>query len=270
MKRILFATNFSDSCSNAFQYVKEMIGKETVKVDLVHIYQVAPTTLGIIPVDALNSMILEKRENVYNQLIELRNELVPDQRGDVFPVYGVYPSSDIAELAENQEVDFIVMALRQKYSLIDRMIGTITAYTIKLAKVPILAIPSGAKYSPIKEILFPTAMHFTDELTEQEKQALEWLSMFSKFFENANIHFVHIKAKSQGVDVVYMDQPYPTFDFTVSYADTVEDGIMDNLKKSKADMITFFKPHRSFWERLYHSSVTRKVLYHSRLPLLIF
>ena len=270
MKRILLATNFSDSCYNAFQYVKDMVGNKEVKIDLVHIYQVAPTTLGIIPVDALNAMILEKRENVYGHLNEWRNELASHQRGDVFPIYGVYPSSDIAELAENQQADLVVMALRQKYGLIDRMIGTVTAYTIKLCKVPILAIPSGAKFSPVKEILFPTAMHFTQELNEHEKEALEWLSMFSNFFETPKIHFVHIKTRSKGVDTVYMDQPYPTFDFTVSYADTIEHGIMENLEKINADLITFFKPHRSFWERMYHSSITRKLLYHSRLPLLVF
>ena len=270
MKKILFATNFSDSCTNAFTYLKEMVQQKSVVVDIIHVFQVAPTTLGVVPADTVSIIIEQRKEVINKRLGDLMEQLPPGQRGSVYAYYDFYTSSAITEIAQQNYSDLILMGLREKYSLIDRMMGTTTAYTIKESDIPVLAVPSDAKFEWIKDILFPTAITWAENLSDPEKKALEWLSMFSLFFQESNIHFLHVRKNANELDLIYKDKAMPKFDFTVSHANSVEEGILDNLKRTNSDIIVFYKPHRQFWERLFHSSITRKLLFQSRTPLLIF
>ena len=270
MKKILFATNFSDSCENAFKYILDMVKDKDITIDLVHVFQIAPTTLSVIPADTINSLIENRKELSLEKLSDLAKRIPEQNRGELIANYGVYPSSEIAENVESRNSDLVVMGLREKYSLLDRMIGTTTAFTIKESKVPVLAIPDGSAYTDIKDILFPTAIEFTNELENEEMEAIKWLNRFIKTLDGCKVHIIHIVQDHNQIDIQYKNLPLPQFDFTVAFADTIEDGLFKNLEKTKSNLIAFYKPHRNFWERLFHSSVSRKLLYQSRTPLLIF
>lgn len=270
MKKILFATNFSDSCENAFNYLLEMVKDREIVIDLIHVFQIAPTTLSVIPADTINDLIESRKKLSQEKLEEIATKLPPAQRGELISSYGVYPSSEIAEMAVEKEADMVIMGLREKYSLLDRMIGTTTAFTIKESPVPVLAIPDGAKFTKFHDILFPTSIEFTSDLKDDEMNALEWLDKFISSMDGVKVHIIHIVQDSTQIDVQYKNLPFPKFDFTVAFADTIEDGLFMNLEKSNSNLIAFYKPHRSFWERVFHSSVSRKLLYKSRTPLLIF
>ena len=270
MKKILFATNFSDSCTNALRYIVEMFKDKEVIIDLIHVFQIAPTTLSVIPADTINGLIENRKQLSIEKLTDLAKSIPGKNRGELIANYGVYPSSEIAEQAEERNADLVVMGLREKYSLLDRMIGTTTAFTIKESRVPVLAIPDGSEYSKIHDILFPTAIEFTSDLGQDEMEAIKWLNKFIKSIDDCKVHIVHIIQDPNQIDIQYKNLPLPQFDFTVANADSIEEGLFQNLEKSNSNMIAFYKPHRSFWERLFHSSVSRKLLYKSRTPLLIF
>ncbi len=275
MKKILFATNFSDSCDNAFHYIKTMIGRKSVIVDLVHVFDIPPTILTTIPHNAIEGMIMEKRKVVNRKLGELRDRLNKKSRGKIISVYGVYPSAEISDLANDMDYELVVMAMRQKYSFIDRLMGTVTAQTILRAEVPVLAVPNGAEFRAISHVVFPTAISTVDDLKEEEENALNKLCEFLRFSKEPEITLVHITENKENVsakkpDVTFVNSPISGFKYTWTFAPSVDKGILDFLKKDSADLLAFYRPHRSFWERLYHSSVTRKLLFQCRVPLLIF
>ena len=64
--------------------------------------------------------------------------------------------------------------------------------------------------------------------------------------------------------------PISEIDFSIAHAKHIDDGIIDFLNKTKVELLAFYKPHRSFWSRLYSSSISQEVLYKSGLPVLIF
>ena len=200
----------------------------------------------------------------------MRAELDESLQGELFCIQGAYPSSEIAEIADKYEYDLIVMALRQKYSMVDRMIGTTTAHTIQKAKTPVLAIPNGARFSEVKNILFPTAIHASRELSDKEIDGINWLFQFYTFTGKPKIHMIHIKQSDPDLFITYKNNPFPPLDFIRTKAISVEEGIINYLESHKVDLLAFYKPNRSYWERLYHSSTSRKLLFKSRIPLLIF
>jgi len=269
MKRILFAIDFSESCTNAANYLKELIRGTDIKVDLVHVYHVPITLISTISEDTAIDVIEEKKVST-RKLLEEQMEFFDDKnRGDLYPVYGINPSNDIVDTSTSSSADMIVMALRQKYSMVDRFIGTVTAQTISKTIVPVLAIPNGSVYKESCNILFPTQAPYADHLTENMSSLLVRLFNYCNLFRESNLYMVHIQ-EDKSLDIMYKHNPLPNTSFIVSHAETVDQGIFKILSKHDIDLIAIQRSSRRFWERLYHSSVTRKLLFQARLPLLIF
>jgi len=249
-----------------------MIKDKEVTIDLVHVYDIPVSTATSIPQKAINGMLEEKKAATIRRLVEYRDQLKNFQQGKIYPVFGVYPSTEIAEISDKINSDLIVTGLRQKYSMLDRMIGTVTAHTILKSSTPVLAIPNGAKYKPIKDVLFPTEMNIDDKLSSVDIEALERLFYFCEIIDSPKVHMIHIstEASSKAIDLIFNNHPLKSMDFTLASAQSVDDGILAHIEKRSIDLMAMYKPHRNLWERIYHSSVTRKMLYQSRLPLLIF
>ncbi len=272
MKKLLFATDFSNSCENALHYIVSLVKGKEIKVDICHVYDIPITDSSYIPYAAVQGMIDIKKDATIKRLKDSLSELPEAQRGEAYPIFGVYPSAEITEKAEEIKADLIVMALRQKYSLMDRMVGSVTAHTIQKATVPVLAIPATATYSEFDDILFPCMMDSYLELTEPEKKAMEWLYSFWDLFDGPKVHLLHIE-ESEGdetMDITFKNSPFKKMDFIISHAEDVHTGILQKLMEIDSDLIAVYKPHRKFWERLFHNSETKKLLYHSPVPLLVF
>lgn len=270
MSRILFATDFSDSADNAFDYLKEMVTVYPMKVDLLHVFDIPIPTTTTLPTNAVSGMIREKEKAISKHLAELFEALPEESRGEMFAIHGIYASTEISEKAESIGSSLIVMAMRQKYSFFEKMIGSTTANTIQKSGVPVLAIPNGVKFSGISSILFPTKISVNEALDDKELKAMKWLSEFSGIVKKPEIRMIHISKNQKLVNTIIKDKPFKGMEFIVTSAESIDEGILNFLKDSPADLLAVYKPNRPFWERLYHSSVTRKLLFQSRIPLLVF
>ena len=272
MNKVLFATDFSDSCDNALHYAIALLKTTGLKLDLVHVFDISVVITASISTRAFTDILHSRTRSVEGHLEETQKMIPQKNRGSTKAIYGPYTANEIAEYAHDNSYDLIIMALRQKYSLVDRIIGTVTSQTIHLSRVPVLAIPSESKFKGIKKILFPTAIQNVNKLKIGEEKAVTWLSTFSKTFSAFEIHMVHIDQnnKVKIPDITDKDTPLQHIDFTVSAATSVEEGIVQISKKEHPDLLAFYKPHRYFWEQLHRSNLIRKMLYKSRTPLLIF
>ncbi len=272
MRKILMATDFSKGCDNALQYLTDAVSGKRILVDIMHVYDIPLIDQSQVPYKAVEGLKAEKREAATKRLNGLMGTLPTENRGDIHAVFGIYPSTEITELAEAIDADMILMALRRNYGLLDRMIGSITAHTIHKSKKPVMAIPGDAAYSGLSHILFPSTYHFMEDLSEEEESALSWLYDFWELFANPTIHLLHIDVGKHGdkTDVTFTDKPYTSMKFTLSSAPSVHDGIIQAVQKEQPDLLAFYKPNRSFWERLYHRSDTKKILYECQVPIIVF
>lgn len=268
--KLLFATDFSDSSINAFEYVKGLIKKYPLQVDLMHVYDIPVPTSTTLATNAILGMIKERKEAVTRHLKDLRDELPEKSQGKIYAVHGTYPSTEISEKADAIGALLIVVAMRQKYSFFERLIGTTTAHTIQKANTPVLAIPNGVSFTNLTSVLFPTNIKLGEDLNKREVKAMKWLNEFIGIIENPDIHVLHISDDPNKVTTTVKDKPFKGMEFTVTGADSIPEGISEFLKNHSMNLLAFYKPNRSFWERLYHSSVTRKLLFKSRIPLLVF
>ena len=268
MKKILIAIDFSESCINAVNYVVEMIKGTTILIDMVHVYSLPFTMLN--SSSDIKNNVIAKHESLIREKLSDQMLLVPDEnRGSIQSSSGENPSSYIIDVAQQLEVELIVMAMRQKYTLIDRFLGTVTANTISNTTIPVLAIPNGSLYSKSENILFPTEAPYSSILTDTMAKRLNRLFEFCDLYRDTNIYMIHVN-NGQCIDIEYQHKPIADLKFIVSCASTVEEGILKVVEKQSISLLAIEKKSRKFWERLYHSSVTRKLLFQARLPILVF
>lgn len=268
MKRVLFSTDFSEACQNAFDYLKAMIAQKDIKVDFIHVFDIpiAPS----IPPKASQGMKISKVEASEAKMNSLRSSLLPSQQGEIRSIYATVASSEIASLADKLESDLIVMGLRKKYGMLERMMGTTTAQVIEKSTAPVLAIPSKATYQTIETVLFPTSYEKVFNLSDYEVNTLVWLHDFLHLIISPKIHILHVDDNMNEADSTKSHFPISEIDFSITHAKHIDDGIIAFLIKTKVDLLAFYKPHRNFWSRLYSHSVSQEVLYKSGLPVLIF
>jgi len=268
MRKILFATDFSQSCENALDYLKELTLNTSVKIDIIHVFNLTAKLVSTLDPKTVE-MLLNKNKNIFTQQLQgLLDEISEENRGEIHLVYGIYPSSDITHKAQEVNADMIVLALRQKYSMIDRMIGTVTAHTMDKSNIPVLAIPNNAKFNSIQQILFPTRIELPSELESAENLNSKWFESFWKILKKPKVKLLHV-SKGDKVDLEYMNKPFEEMSFQISYANQIDEGILKVAENEQVDLLCFLRTNRSFWQRLYQSSITRKLLFKSRIPLLI-
>jgi nucleotide-binding universal stress UspA family protein len=272
LKRILLATEFSQNCENALDFVIDLVKHKPIKVDIMHVFDIPVNDSSYIPYAAVQGIIDVKKETAERLLKERMEKIDPANQGDIYAVLGVFPSTDIAEQAKIIGSDLIAMGLAQKYGMMEKMIGSVTAHTIEKASVPVLAIPATARFTEFDDILFPTQMDSYLELTDPEKKALEWLYDFSILFGGPKVHLLHIAHgdSRDEIDFNFDNSPFKEMDFTISTSENVHEGILLKLLEVESELIAMYKPHRKFWEGLFHNSQTKKLLYESPIPLLIF
>jgi len=268
--KILIAVDFSESCQNAVKYISDLVTGTDIRVSLIHVFSLSLTEYSSYLPSDKNDLIHKRMEKHVESLTALRDNGLPESnRGEIYARYGVYPTNETISKAAANNYDLIVTAMRQKYSLIDRLIGTVTASIFSNSDIPVLAIPNGTTFNNSNSLLHPTSEKYSGSYLNETGGEVSKLSAISELFKIEQIYIVHVE-QGDGLEIKYTPQDNSSLHFVCYRADTAHEGIFDVISKYEINIIAIRKTDRSFWERLYHNSLTRKLLFQSRTPILVF
>ncbi len=272
LRKILVPTDFSDNASHALNYAALLAAKLRSKLVLFHSIK--------FPVIAINETVLEipdsqlvKESN--SKLEKLKNNL----RSKQYPVEIETSSSvgfaveEIINFCQLKKSDLIVMGTKGAHGLEEIFIGSNTAEVIAKAKCPVLAIPPDARVKDIKKILFAT------NYADNDFQSIFLLTEIFKPW-NPEIIIVHVEDphnartenkhfedfKSQVVTSITYDKFY----FNLLDGKNIEQAISDFAVDNNVDIISVSARRRNLFEKLTGRSTTKKMSYHSHIPLLAF
>lgn len=268
MKKILFPTDFSQAAKSAFEYALALAADMNARVEVAHIYQIPIGDLGSLPPDYLQQLMEEAEASAQERLDAfVQPYLSHAALGARELVYGLFTAVEITDLAKKKEAGLVVMGTKGERSALEKFLGSITTEVMMQAPCPVLAIPEDARYGGVHDIAYATAFDPADE------HAVDQLMDLGKSL-GARVHFVHVNTKSdegniQDIETV-KSYPYHFTDFAVLNNYSVLDGIDRYLNERKTDWLALFIPHRRLWERLFHSSFTKKMTFHTHIPLLVF
>lgn len=267
MKKILFPTDFSPAAANAFRYATELAKAMDAKIDILNVYSLPVVDATSLPAGYVEQMLDEKKALVQGKLEAFAATEFDAPIGELIPLYGIFIPEEIKDLVMGKHYDMVVMGTRGEHNPLEKTLGSITTFTMMNAGCPVLAVPEDAAWQDIDYIAFAT------DFLPHEQEAVAQLMTFSKKIA-AEVYFVHVETKpSIGTMQDYVtlsEYPYKFTDFAIVNSPTVMEGLDDFIKEKHIDLLALYIPKRRLWERLFHSSFTKKMAFHTKTPLLVF
>lgn len=141
IKKILFATDFSEGSSHALPYAVDLAKRYGAKLYFVHVlYDIAKTAGWYVPHVSLDEVYQDIRKGA---MAELEKSFVDEMRGfkdiERLVLTGT-PYEEIIKFASEKKVDLIVLGTHGRKGL-DRMIfGSTAEQVVRKAPCPVLSV----------------------------------------------------------------------------------------------------------------------------------
>lgn len=273
VEKILVPIDFSAHSINALRYALHIADKFKAKLYCLHIvkqdfgpvaYPIMPAPLIVrttdIASERLNALVAAERGEGFKHIFSIKTEIA----------IGLTTALIVEKACEN-EADIIIMGTRQRHDVVDRLLGTATSYAIKNGKCPVLIVPEKFKKTEVKNIGYAT-----DLTTSDPFHIWELAKVFSVF--KATLSICHIKTKNQAKTALKVKDLKDFFEekstmlpvkFYQDRTDSVEEGLDDFLFVFDIDLLVMHPPKRTFFENLFHHSVTHEITFMSEAPVLI-
>lgn len=267
MKKILFATEFSDHAPTVFTYAVELAYFFKAKLVMMHAF-------GKPEVRATSQKNLtDKADAVVDKLIELAdNHISEEYKKEITIDYHAkvgFPAEAILEIALEEEADLIVIGMTGKTNALGTIFGSTAQAILSRADCQVLAIPAKAQFEGIDNIAFTTNFEFMDF------EAIHYLRKWSETFE-APIHCLHIVEKNENetgalrkmmvIRETFKNDPMVECD--IRRGDFVQ-GIEKFARSKKADVVAMLSHKRNFIARITENSTVQGVAKRINLPLLV-
>lgn len=272
VRRLLIPTDFSLNALNAVKYGVQFGRALKSKITLYHTTHVPVLTSAEM---AIATSMVEEEKDAHLHLEQVKRELIEEfnyQDIDVIISTG-FAVDEITKLSKNEKMDMIVMGTKGASGLSEILIGSNTADVIEKCACPVLAIPSDARFKQPKKILFAT------NYADNDFQTLYLLAEMFKPF-NPEIIVLHVESKgdhkteSRMLDwfkgQVITNIPYDNFTFQSVLGENIEESVHDFILGNAVDLLSVSTRKRNFFDKLTSRSLTKKLAYHTDIPLLAF
>lgn len=273
MKKILVPTDFSPAAAHALRYICELNRKIGAEILLHHSY--------VLPVYATEVPILlptdaELKAASEEALVEVRKRFqkdYPEMRFTTCTSSG-FAEEEIPVVAEETKADLVVMGTKGASGLREALIGTITAAVMEKSGCPVMGIPDDAVWNNFDRIVYATGY------AEGDFSNVEWLIGFARLLE-AEVILLHVASndndKTYEFDAIERfkerlseESRYPKLSFKLMEGRDVYDSVSRYLEEVKADMVAMTIHHRSVAAKLFERSMTKRMAYHTHVPLIAF
>jgi nucleotide-binding universal stress UspA family protein len=266
--KFLIPTDFSENAFHAAAYAlilaKEKPGSS---VHLIHV--IAP---------ALNNPVLIP--DIEREAIKSLGKIIRDLSSGCSTCHFSYSikigetAVEINKAAEELNTGIIVMGIRGLGKKTRFLFGSNTISLIDKSSRPVLVIPESSSFNAPRKIVFATDYYDSD------LDALEHLFPIATAF-NSEIIITHIfeEAVEEHLEHGMMQfisgeiskkVQYPHMEYRTYKSEDIPSGIEHFCESSGADLVVLSAHRRDVFQRLFERSVTKEIIYNSKIPLLIF
>jgi nucleotide-binding universal stress UspA family protein len=146
IQRILWPTDFSTLSRSALPFVNEMALRFSAAVDAVHAIPTLPTIAAAgspdAPAVSLTSYLSSMREQAEERLQKLVTDAVVDSIDTHWEVLNGNPAYAIVNYASDRHSDLIILSTHGETGVTRLVFGSVAEKVVRLAKCPVLVIPS--------------------------------------------------------------------------------------------------------------------------------
>jgi nucleotide-binding universal stress UspA family protein len=270
MKKLLVPTDFSDTSKNAAIFAAKMAADiQNAKIILIH---VSDKITGGSDGSPLTEDDDDRRVILTQALEQLKEELLAVAQAPIEFVMekGSSLVETLTRYVRHQAIDMVVMGITGATRLEQIFMGSNTLDMAKEGVCPVLIIPPDAKYRTIKNVVL--ASDFKEvETTIPVAPLKATLDLFKPALHIVNVdseHYVELtdeyKAERKKLEAMFKDYK-PEFSFIRQY--DFFDAISQFVDDRNIDLILIVPKDRSFVPSLFKTSHTKKLAYHSHVPI---
>jgi nucleotide-binding universal stress UspA family protein len=268
IKKILVPTDFSASAAKAFDFACQLAKKFDAAIKLIHVYR---SDFGMPVPESMAYQMLEARKDDALRKMETflkSKDLAIKIESNVEMGFPSDLLSDYTK-SKDESIDLVVMGTKGEHNLAERILGSVTSAVIRDAACPVLAVPEYCKDLNIKEIAYAS-----DLKTDQAASFAEAAEIAALFGAVLNCVSVDINGDETDNEKRKFNEIISKLKLDIRLteikSDTLLHGLEIYVQENGIDMLLMCRPQRSLFERVFHSSVTKKVALHSTVPLLVF
>ena len=276
MKTILFPTDFSANALHASQYAGMLAKSFNANVVLLNVHSIPSISEYQLPYE-IDNLIKSNQKKAEDNLRDFAvrfmqiTHLAADRVSQIVE-YG-FANEKILETADTIHADMIVMGTRGANNLLDKWLGTHAQAVIKKAKCPVWIIPKNAPVNYPQNILY--AADFKEDEVVATQKVLWFAAPLGAKCKVVHVHDYFEINVGHGVEemVKYLEDEFENVDdvsFTNLKRANIIEGLETYIKTHKPDVLAMALSEKSFFEKLFDTSVTNHFVQDSNLPMLIF
>ncbi len=256
MLQVIVPLDFSETSFNAAHYACNMYAKRNdVNIILYHYYS------GTEDVNA-----------AHNYLDSLKKELLAcAAQIETYTESGDNFIDSLNAYAHVKSAYMIVMGLTGKSGLAQRLYGTNTLKMAEKNVCPVLIVPEDASFSQIENVVITSEMKYVEESPTllTIKRVLQDFKPSVHVLNVDDSHYISLtdafKDERDKMEVLLKDFN-PEFYFMRLY--DFHEAVNLFTADKEIDMIITAPKHHSFYERLFKTQHTKKMIYQSKVPVL--
>lgn len=271
MKTFIVPTDFSDTSKNAARYAAQVAAQlRTANILLYNSFDKIAT--------GSDSSVMQNDHEARKKIMELALESVKTDMLSIAP--GIHVSciaeeessfiDGLERLARHQKADLIIMGINGATRLAQIFMGSNTLSMVNKNICPVMIVPPDASFSNINNIAFTTDLKDVEKTTPI-KSILSFLEIFKPTLHIVNVdseHYVELteeyKAERAKLDAMFNDYTREySFIRLYDFIEAINQFVVDR----KIDVIMSVPKNHSFLGGLFSSSYTKKLAYHSHVPL---
>lgn len=271
MQKILCPVDFSETSKNALHYALGLAKVWGTKVDLIHIYHLESRDAASVPYHEVDALLEARKQKVDQAFVAFTADVDKQFLGHFFKAYGIFTGLEISDVTRDGDYALVVMGTKGDRNSFEQLLGSVTTDLMTRSHCPVMAIPAGTTFEPVHTVAYAVDADAFDP-EHGTTTPLDGLLSFTAH-TGAKLHVVHVAAeKGDGKDVELQINDYPlrAATYTVIHDDSVMEGLDAYIQHHAIQVLAMYVPKRRLWERLFHKSRTRAMVFHTSIPLLVF
>ncbi len=279
MKQILVPTDFSENALNAFTYALHIADKLNASITTLHTYTVRYFNPSDTDLSAIQDMIdneVDAEFEHYKQAAQhFHHHAEKIGLGHVSINHLLrkgFVTDEVEEVVKNQAIDLVVMGTKGASSLKENLFGSNTTDVVKRVQCPVLAVPQDCVFKGVTQVVYAT------DCDEHDEAIIDKVYQFAQAF-NANLKCVHISFLEEAWDKEKLEEferltqkakELPMLDFEIVESESVMDGLREYMSQNEVSIVAMHTHKRTLFEKIFLTSYTQQMAYHSHLPLLSY
>lgn len=287
MKKILVPTDFSSYSNHACDYALKLANSLNAEIKLFHSF-LDPVLGSPVPMydfggyekthkeimKNTGDLVEEEMEKLYRKMNEcIEKEMMESIAVKSYHIENGFPDEEILKFAKDYEPDLIIMGTKGSGGVIKDLFGSVTEKVVEHAEVPVLAIPETPYGGVIERIMYATDFDESDyEAIDKLMALVEPAGM--KFYV-AHLCFGETigKDKDQMHKIEeFVREKYPRTEssFDIIECENVIKAFDDYVENNLIDIISLTTHKRNIFKKILNPSFAKKMLFHTKAPLLVF